>query len=273
MAVWLFCIIRGLLGSMLVQRVLVKVFSSNGPISSDNVTLIATYSTIVVIAGYIIYMRFVERRSFPAMGFIGKKALLHYLAGLFFGLLAFILAVLITVALTGGHITVQGNISPGMFIICLIGWMIQGMSEEVGYRGYMLLSISRTHKVFIGVICSSLFFGLTHAFSSGATFLSIVNTMLVGFAICLMFIVTENIWFVGAFHSAWNCVQGNIFGISVSGHEPSPSIFAVQLPDGNPILTGGAYGIEANIFTTIVTLLIIGVTIIIIRKRNGNLSD
>jgi hypothetical protein len=81
-AVWLFCILRGLLGSMLIQQGLMKVLSSKGPISTDRVTLIATYSMIFVMAGYIIYMRFAERRSFPAMGFIREKAPLQYLAGL-----------------------------------------------------------------------------------------------------------------------------------------------------------------------------------------------
>ena len=265
-AVWLFCILRGLLGSMLIQQGLMKVLSGKGPISTDRVTLIATYSMIFVMAGYIIYMRFAERRSFPAMGFIREKAPLQYLAGLIIGFLAFLLIVLITVALTGGQIVFQGNIGPGMFMISLLGWMIQGMSEEVGYRGYMFLSISRKHKEYIGVICSSLFFGLTHAFNSGATFLSIINTILVGFALCFMFIVAENIWFVGAFHSAWNFAQGNVFGISVSGHEPSPSIFVVQLPESSSILSGGAYGIEANIFTTILVLVIIGGSIFIIKK-------
>jgi hypothetical protein len=81
-----------------------------------------------------------------------------------------------------------------------------------------------------------------------------------------MFIVAENIWFVGAFHSAWNFAQGNVFGISVSGHEPSPGIFVVQLPESSSILSGGAYGIEANIFTTILVLVIIGGSIFIIKK-------
>ncbi len=85
MAVWLFCVLRGLLGSMLIQQGLMKVLSSKGPISTDGVTLIATYSTIFVMAGYIIYMRLAERRSFPAMGFIREKGLLQYLTGLIVG--------------------------------------------------------------------------------------------------------------------------------------------------------------------------------------------
>jgi len=267
MAVWLFCILRGFLGWLLIERGVLTPLVNNGTIPTDFITPIDAYSTIVIIAGYIIYMRFAERRSFPAMGFIRKNWLLRYLAGLCLGFLAFSIVVLISAALSGGNIVYQGTITPGMFLFVLGGWVIQGMAEEVGYRGYMFLSISRKHKMYIGMICSSLFFGVTHAFNSGATVLSVVNTMLFGFAFCLLFIVSENIWFAGAFHTAWNLAQGNIFGISVSGHEVSPSIFAVQIPEGNQILSGGTYGIEANIITTFITLGIIIVSLLIIRKR------
>jgi hypothetical protein len=272
-ALWLYCVLRGLLSWMVIDRGILRPLVNNGTIAADHLTAIQAYSMIFVLAGFILYMWFAERRSFPAMGFIRKNWLLRYLAGLCCGFVMFLIVLLISAALTGGNIVFSGSITPGMFLFALGGFMIQGMAEEAEVRGYMFLSISRTHKEYIGVICSSLFFGVMHLLNSGVTVLSVVNTTLFGFAFCLMFIVSENIWFIAAFHTAWNFAQGNIFGMSVSGHESAPGLFTVELPEGSEILTGGSYGIEAGVITTAAALVLIAISLVIIRKRRNTASN
>jgi len=55
-------------------------------------------------------------------------------------------------------------------------------------------------------------------------------------------------------HTAWNFLQGNMFGVAVSGNgAPTDSLFR-PLIQGNSWLTGGAFGIEASVITVVLGL-------------------
>ena len=233
----------------------------------DYMTPIQAWCEIVMLAGFIIYMRFVQRRNFAAMGFIRKKWVLWYVMGFGYGLALFSVSIFLSAALTGGSIVYSGSLNPQMFFAVLTGWMIQGMAEEVDGRGYMFLSITRKHREYVGVLASGLFFGMIHINNSGATVLSVLNTTLWGILFCLLFMVAENIWFIGALHTAWNLAQGNIFGVAVSGNDAGGAIFRVDLTGENVLLTGGAYGIEGNAVTTAVVLVMIVAALILIHKK------
>jgi hypothetical protein len=65
---------------------------------------------------------------------------------------------------------------------------------------------------------------------------------------------TRSLWFAMGLHTAWNFLQGTIFGVAVSGSgAPADSLFR-PLIQGNPWLTGGAFGIEASVITVVVGL-------------------
>lgn len=72
---------------------------------------------------------------------------------------------------------------------------------------------------------------------------------------------------VAGAHAFWNMIQGNVFGISVSGFAIARStIFNASL-QGSNLLTGGEFGIEASILCTLVESLVVYVLIRIIKKR------
>jgi uncharacterized protein len=65
---------------------------------------------------------------------------------------------------------------------------------------------------------------------------------------------------VCAWHAVWNWTQGNVFGIRVSGTEPSNSLLTVRESSGaNSMLTGGDSGVEGSVLVTFV--LAIGIVI------------
>ena len=257
-------IVIGVLLYFLLQRLLVPLIGSfavnnvlyplMGDSLRDYIVPIQAYSEIIMMAGFILYMRFAERRKLPAMGFIRKKALLNYLLGLIAGFVVFSIILLVSVAITGGSIAFSEKLSPGMLLFALIGFMVQGMAEEVEARSYIFLSVSRKHKAYVGILVSGILFGMIHLNNTGTTVVSVLNTTLIGFAFCLMFMASESLWFIGAFHTIWNFAQGNIYGIAVSGNDAGDSIFAATLGGENTLLTGGAYGVEGNVITTIVVL-------------------
>ena len=67
-------------------------------------------------------------------------------------------------------------------------------------------------------------------------------------------ILTDDIWGTSAVHSIWNCTQGNLYGISVSGTNEVESVMKTVASSDSKLLTGGDFGIEGSIFTTVVLL-------------------
>jgi membrane protease YdiL (CAAX protease family) len=65
--------------------------------------------------------------------------------------------------------------------------------------------------------------------------------------------VTGNLWLPVAIHFAWNFFEGPLFGLTVSGRGSLAQSRMITL-HGPEIFTGGAFGIEAGIVATLVTL-------------------
>ena len=103
----------------------------NTVLESDPLMLLMLFSNAAMIFLTILFCVTLQKRTAASMGFVRKKAGLHYLAGAGAGLLLFGGAVLINV-LTGS-MTVDG-ISPGfsplLFLLFLVGFGIQGMRKK-----------------------------------------------------------------------------------------------------------------------------------------------
>ena len=81
-----------------------------------------------------------------------------------------------------------------------------------------------------------------------------------GLFAAFLFVDCENIWIVGAFHSVWNFVQGNLYGIQVSGNRLTSSIFTSTSAEGTAtIINGGSFGMEGGFAITIVLVVAIAI--------------
>lgn len=88
---------------------------------------------------------------------------------------------------------------------------------------------------------------MLHGMNSGVDGLAMFNLFLYGLFAALLFVDCENIWIVGAFHSVWNFVQGNLYGISVSGNKITSSIFTSTSAEGGAsVINGGSFGMEGG---------------------------
>lgn len=76
-----------------------------------------------------------------------------------------------------------------------------------------------------------------------------------------------------AIHSAWNFVQGNVFGVSVSGTGSAPSLLGTVLSDAGTIWNGGAFGLEGGLCVTVVTLLAIAAVIFLLPTNKDEVSQ
>lgn len=215
------------------------------------------FSFVFILLLFIFWVKVIEKNSLSSLGFV-KRNWLKYLAwGILLSLLQMgVIALVYQVCGIGTFELNELSLEPILFILGLFPfWLLQGGTEEVATRGWLLTRIAaRTNLPFAIAISSSLF-GILHMGNAGVTFLSVLNIILDGVLAGLLFIYTDSIWLVVAQHGTWNYVQGNLLGFQVSGTGADASIFSFTMGDGPDWLTGGAFGAEGSIITTLVLLV------------------
>lgn len=128
--------------------------------------------------------------------------------------------------------------------------------------------IGARYNIIIGLIVSSVFFGLIHSENPSINYLAMINIVLVGILLGLIVINTGNLWVVCGIHSAWNFAQGNIFGFQVSGNEVGTGTIVDLNLVGNEVITGGSFGPEAGIVCSFVIVFLI-VIMFFVTKRDS----
>jgi len=222
--------------------------------------LLSLYLTLICIVIFVLYSVFVQKRTLRGLGFAvkGFNVAKEYGCGLLIGL-AMMSAVVLGEILIGGikftGIIFSANTIP-LILLFFGGYMIQGMEEELVVRGFLMISVARRYPVWAGVLTNALLFGLLHMFNPGATVFSVLNTALHGILYSMFFLKRDSIWLDGGVHSAWNFSQSCIFGQHTSGLPLMASVFSMTSPTGKNFLTGGDYGLEASVISTIVSVIV-----------------
>lgn len=221
-------------------------------------TIFVLFTEIFVLFIYMLYCRLVEKRKASTMGFLGEGGLGQYGKGLVIGIAAFTSAYLL--CLVTGSVRFGGvneQMVPGYIVLYFAGYMIQGMAEEVICRGYFMVSLTRKYSMWFSAVLSSLLFMILHFANDGMTVRSMLNLFLFGIFMALLFVDCGNIWVIGALHSVWNFMQGNVFGIQVSGLPKQNAIFVSVFQEGRDWIHGGSFGLEGGLAVTLVLLICI----------------
>lgn len=238
---------------------------------SQWVTVYMLLAEIFLIVLYTGYCKLIEKRSLSSMGFTKRNMPSFYAKGIGWSAVLIGGAYLICVLTGACHFEgVSAQLVPGYVVFYLIGYMIQGLAEEVICRGYLLVSLSRRNSVWYSVILSSGVFMAMHMSNEHVTVLAYINLFLCGLLFGLLFVESGSIWMVAALHSGWNFLQGNIFGISVSGTAKASSVFDSSFSDGWSFMNGGDFGLEGGLAVSIV--LAVGIYVVYRRmERRGML--
>lgn len=247
---------------------LAAVGADNWPISALANAQNFTTGFGILIA--LLFCRVIEKRGPRTLGFVKKGMGPEYLRGLAIGFGSFAICVLAGVAL--GTVEFNGfmpNIPWGYILLFFLTYLVQGLNEEVLMRGYLMVTLTKKVPLWAAAVISSLIFSLLHLINPGANFISVFNVFIVGFVLALFVIRRGNIWLAAGFHSAWNFTQGNIFGLSVSGNEVTDAVFNMKIAAGNPMITGGNFGMEASIVATVFFVI---VTLVMFKLKPVDLS-
>lgn len=229
------------------------------------------FGTILSSIVVILWARFYEKRSMKSLGFSRKNAFRDYVVGLIIGFIMFSLVVginILTGSMTIENMTLNlSGVSIGFIVIFFIGFLFQGAFEEILIRGYLMVNVGAKYKVITAIAVSSIAFALLHGINPGMSFFAVINLVLISVFWGLYVICFDNLWGACAMHSIWNFVQGNFYGIKVSGMNIADSVFVTTSVPGKEIINGGAFGAEGGIATTIVITLAILMLLRYMKKK------
>ena len=215
------------------------------------------FSFVIILFLFIFWVKVIEKNALSSLGFV-KRNWLKYLGwGIMFSLVQMgVIALIYQISGIGSFVLNEFSLEPILFILGLFPfWLLQGWTEEVATRGWLLTRIAARTNLPLAIAISSSLFGILHMGNAGVTFLSVLNIILDGVLAGLFFIYTDSIWLVVAQHGTWNYVQGNLLGFQVSGTGADASIFSFTMGSGPDWLTGGTFGAEGSIITTLVLLV------------------
>lgn len=264
-------------GSLIGSLATVPLFLAlrNIPLFSNNkdlLSLLITLFSFVFISLLVFFrVKVIEKRSFSSIGFNKNNWLKKYSLGFLIGLA--MMSIIVLILLPFGYITIEKNpIQPvgvsaiASVLVILFGWIIQGATEEIVTRGWLLNILSTKYNIGVGLLISSTLFGLMHLTNPNVNYIAVINIILVGLFYGLYVIKTNDLWAVCGMHSAWNFAQGNLFGFEVSGLDVSVgSLIDLNLV-GSDFVTGGIFGPEAGITATFILLASIGILLFIDKK-------
>lgn len=215
-----------------------------------SVGVLAVCSLLTVLA----VTRLIERRNPAEIGLGLRRFVMDWLKGAGVGT-AYLCTSVGILALLGGYrmngVTFAGqSLAAGLLLHFSVG-----VFEETLFRGILFRFLEEGLGSWLALTLTALFFGLSHWSNPNATAWSAIAIGLeAGILFGAVYMATRSLWVAMGLHTAWNFLQGNIFGVAVSGNgAPTDSLFQ-PIIQGNPWLTGGAFGIEASVIAVVLGL-------------------
>jgi membrane protease YdiL (CAAX protease family) len=198
------------------------------------------------------------------LGTVGLAFRGRWLRELGLGLLIGAVMILLVAALEGllgaARFTLAG-VPPARLLHWAAGLLLFGFiaaaNEELIFRGYPFQRLVEAAGAAGAVGLCSVLFGAVHLGIPHHTWISTLNTAVVGIPLAVAYLRTRLLWLPIGIHFAWNFVQGFLLGLPVSGVEVPYPLLRAEV-SGNLLLTGGNYGPEASLLTTVVVILAAG---------------
>jgi len=234
----------------------IKLFVPDAPDSdflSWTHTLVYVVGNLALILGGLGILRFFDRRPTAVLGLGFSSGWLRELViGLVAGVAATGLLVLILISTGSVSMTLSPDLraSLGALPFFLILFTLAAAVEEFVFRGYPLQALAEGSRRWIAGILLCLPFTLGHADNPDVTTVGVANIFLASVILVILYFQTRRLWLPISFHLSWNLAQSWLWGFDVSGIKIENQLFVVT-PTGSDLLTGGEFGLEGSILSTV----------------------
>jgi membrane protease YdiL (CAAX protease family) len=222
-------------------------------------TLVWVVGNLALLLGGLGVLRFFDRRP-PALLGLGFSR--GWLRELVIGLAAGVIVtgvLVLTLVLTG---SVSLALSPdlraslGALPFFLVLFTLAAAVEEFVFRGYPLQVLAEGSRRWIAGILLCLPFTLGHANNPDVTMIGIANIFLASVILVILYFQTRRLWLPISIHLSWNLAQSWLWGFDVSGIKIDNQLFVVT-PTGADLFTGGEFGLEGSILSTILFVAVV----------------
>jgi len=228
-----------------------------------------------------IVVRIWERGRLEDVGMGWNRASQRHLwLGFLFGCGAGLLVCLLPITWGAAEFAPNGNFRIDSLLLLSIGLLFGAVGEELLFRGYgfqVLLGVLGPWPV---IIFFGFLFAGAHRDNLNANTLGLVNTGLWGFLLGYAFWRSGDLWLPIGLHFGWNLVLP-VLGAHLSGF--TMGVTGIELRGkGDALWSGGAYGPEASVLTTIVVVLLTAAlyrtrferqTVFLVEGRKGGNDD
>ncbi len=232
------------IGLAFISSLLVAVF---GVVVAGSIGLCATG-----LLANLLTMRIFDRRPLQDIGLqVGHRALINFLLGALFGGGSAALMLLAPLLAGTGHLVIRPHsvFNWASLVTYLFALLIAAMGEEMIFRGYAFQLLIEKIGPFATVLPVGVIFGLAHSSNPNATVLGVLNTMIWGILLGYAFLRSHDLWLPIGLHYAWNAVLP-LFGVNLSGLTIDVTRYSYRW-DLTPLWSGGSYGPEGGLLTTI----------------------
>jgi membrane protease YdiL (CAAX protease family) len=187
----------------------------------------------------------------------GKELLIGVAGGAGAALAIFLIA--LGTRMAGEEHVPASSMWPVNLLFVLLVLAFGAVGEELLFRGYAFQLLVRTMGEFAAVLPVSVLFGIAHMGNRGVTPLAILNTIVWGVLLGYAFLRTRALWLPIGLHFGWNAAMP-VLGVNLSGFTmgvPGSALVSYELHwNASEIWSGGAYGFEGSVMTTMAVLVL-----------------
>jgi uncharacterized protein len=209
------------------------------------------------LAANLLTMAIFDRRPFVDIGLrIAPVSARHIVLGIGLGGGAASLLLLAPLLAGTGHLILRPHSEftwPSLaFYLLTIFFAAAG--EEMIFRGYAFQFLIEKIGPFACILPVGVIFGLVHTSNPYATPLGVLNTALWGVLLGYAFLRSRDLWLPIGMHFGWNAILP-LFGVNLSGLTIEVTRYFYKW-DLTPLWSGGAYGPEGGLLTTIFAIIL-----------------
>jgi|GEM_PF-5084293 len=206
--------------------------------------------TFAVLIPLIVMALFVDKRPLTTIGF-GPPRLVDLLTGTLIGALIFAVPLGVLVAIGAAKVEPDlASFAAGALALALITCFFNVVTQEVLVRSYMFQELWSKYGAWVATGVTT---GLFVAMHAGALMqgtqglIAGVNIFIASLMLSLAYVRTGQLWLAIGIHLGWNGLQGPVLGINVTGTDLAFGGWSVFSFNGDPLLTGGAMGVEGGL--------------------------
>lgn len=217
--------------------------------------LVTFFSVLFACSLVYLFVRFVDRESFMAIGWQLKVPPVQ-LAGVSAAVVGAFMLGFVLLLITRQIQFIGFNLNWAELGASLLLFLFVAINEELLVRGYILKNLLQSTNEKWALLLSSALFAALHMMNPNVSFLAFVNLFLAGILLGTAYLLGRGLWMPICIHFFWNFTQTHL-GYSVSGMK---MYSLIRINETHPsIWNGGEFGFEGSILAVVFQMVAIAV--------------